>query len=49
VGSNTTQGMGVCVRVYSVFVLSCVKVGASRRPTIWVKNDYGTEGEARAL
>jgi hypothetical protein len=24
VGSNPTQGMDVCVRVYSVFVLSCV-------------------------
>jgi hypothetical protein len=24
VGSNSTQGMDVCVRVYFVFVLSCV-------------------------
>jgi hypothetical protein len=26
VGSNPTRGMGVCVCVYSVFVLSCVEV-----------------------
>jgi hypothetical protein len=27
VGSNPTQGMDVCVCVYSVFVLSCVGSG----------------------
>jgi hypothetical protein len=30
-GSNPTQGMDVCVCVYSVFVLICVEVGALRR------------------
>jgi hypothetical protein len=55
VGSNLTQGMDVCICVYSVFVLSCVYVAALRRaitrprsPTVCVKNDYGTEEEIRA-
>jgi hypothetical protein len=31
-GSNPTQGMDVCVCVYSVFVLFCMQVEALRRP-----------------
>jgi hypothetical protein len=31
VGSNPSEGMDVCVCVYSVFVLSCVQVAALRR------------------
>jgi hypothetical protein len=31
VGSNPTQGMDVCVCVYSVFVMFCVEVAAARR------------------
>jgi hypothetical protein len=31
VGSNPNQGMGVCVYVYSVSVLSCVEDAALRR------------------
>jgi hypothetical protein len=53
-GSNPTQGMDVCVRVYSVFVFPCVKVAALQRadPSSkefyrLFKNDYETEG-ARA-
>jgi hypothetical protein len=56
VGSNPSQGMDVCVCVYSVFVLSCVQVAAFRRADHsskesyrLCKNDYGTEEEARAL
>jgi hypothetical protein len=55
VGSNPTQGMDVCLCVYSVSVLSCVQVVAlwradhsskeSYRPC---ENDYETEEEARA-
>jgi hypothetical protein len=55
VGSNPTQGMDVCVFVYSVFMLSCVEVAALRRadPLSKVsyrlcKKDYETEEEARA-
>jgi hypothetical protein len=29
--SNATQGMNICVRIYSVFMLSCVQVAALRR------------------
>jgi hypothetical protein len=53
-GSNPTQGMDVCVCVYSVFVLSCVYVEALRRTDHsskesyrLCKNDYETEEEAR--
>jgi hypothetical protein len=55
VGSNPTQGMDVCVCVYSVFVLSCVHVAALRRADdsfketySLCKNDYETEEEATA-
>jgi hypothetical protein len=55
VGSNPTQGMDVCVCVYSVFVLSCVQVAAFRRADHssketyrLCKKDYETEEEARA-
>jgi hypothetical protein len=53
VGSNPTQGMDVCMCVYSVSVLSCVQVAASRRADHsskesyrLCKNDYETEEEA---
>jgi hypothetical protein len=52
VGSNTTQGMDVCVCVYSVFVLFCVLVAALRRADPpsketyrLCKKDYGSEEE----
>jgi hypothetical protein len=55
VGSNPTQGMDVCVCVYSVFVLSCVQVAALRRADHSSKQSYllckkydETEEEARA-
>jgi hypothetical protein len=55
VGSNSTQGMDVCVCVYPVFVLSCVYVGAlrladhsSKDSYRLCKKDYETEEEARA-
>jgi hypothetical protein len=55
VGSNPTQGMDVCVYVYSVFVLSCVQVAALRRADHSAKEsyrlykkDYETEEKARA-
>jgi hypothetical protein len=55
VGSNPTQGMDVCVCVYSVFVLFFVQVAALRRADHsskesyrLCKKDYGTEEEARA-
>jgi hypothetical protein len=55
VGSNQTQGMDVCVCVYSVFVLSCVQVAALRRADHSSKESYRlckkdveTEEEARA-
>jgi hypothetical protein len=48
--------MSLCVRVYSVFVFSCVWVAGLRRANHsskvfyhLCKNDYGTEEEARAL
>jgi hypothetical protein len=51
VGLNPTQGMGVCMWVYSVFVLSCVQVAALRRADYMskesyrlCKKDYETEG-----
>jgi hypothetical protein len=54
VGSNSTQGMDVCVYVYSVFVLSCVLVAALRRADHYskeshrlCKKDYETEEQAR--
>jgi hypothetical protein len=50
VGSKPTQGMDVCVCVYSLFVLSCVYVAALRRADHWsmessrlCKNDYETK------
>jgi hypothetical protein len=55
VGSNPTQGMDVCVCVYSVFVFFCVLVAAlrwaehsSKESYRLCKNDYETEEEARA-
>jgi hypothetical protein len=55
VGSNPTQGMDVCVCVYSVFVLSCVQVTALRQAVPpskesyrLCKKDYENEEEARA-
>jgi hypothetical protein len=54
-GSNSTQGMDVCVCVYSVFVLFCVYVAAFRRADPpskesyrLCKKDYETEEKARA-
>jgi hypothetical protein len=54
VGSNPTQGMDVCVCVYSVFVLSCMQVAALRRADHSSKesyclciNDYETDEETR--
>jgi hypothetical protein len=40
VGSNPTQGMDVCVFVYSVFVLPCVQVAALRRADHSSKESY---------
>jgi hypothetical protein len=40
VGSNPTQGMDVCVCVYSAFVLSCVLVAALRRTDHSSKESY---------
>jgi hypothetical protein len=40
VGSNPTQGMDVCVCVYSVFVLSCVQVAALRQADHSSKESY---------
>jgi hypothetical protein len=55
VGSNPTQGMDVCVCVYSVFVLSCMYVAALLRADHSFKEshrlcnkDYETDEEARA-
>jgi hypothetical protein len=54
VGSNSTHGMDIGVCVYSVFVLSCVLVAASRRADPpskesyrVCKKDYVSEEEAR--
>jgi hypothetical protein len=54
-GTIPTQGMDVCVCVYSVFVLSCVQVAALRladhssiESFCLRKKDYETEEEARA-
>jgi hypothetical protein len=54
-GSNPKQGMDICVRVYSVFVLSFVLVEAlqradhsSKETYRLCKNDYETEEEVRA-
>jgi hypothetical protein len=54
VGSNPTQGMDVCVCVYSVFMLSCVQVAAlrpadhsSKERYRLCEKDYETEEEAR--
>jgi hypothetical protein len=52
VGSNPTQVMDVGVRVYSVFVLSCVAAlrradPLSKEPHRLCKIEYGTEEEAR--
>jgi hypothetical protein len=38
--SNATQGMDVCVCVYSVFVLSCVQAAALRRVDHLSKESY---------
>jgi hypothetical protein len=53
--SNPTQGMDVCVCIYSVSVLSCVYVAAlwradhsSKESYCLCKKDYKTEEEARA-
>jgi hypothetical protein len=55
VGSNPTQDMDACVCLFSVFVLSCIKVAAlrwadlsSKEPYRLCKKDYETEGETRA-
>jgi hypothetical protein len=40
VGSNPTQGMDVCLCVYSVFVLSCVEVAAMRGADHSPKESY---------
>jgi hypothetical protein len=55
VGSNLTEGMDVCVRVYSVCVVLCVGSGLATGwslaqgviPTV-NKNDYDTEEEGGA-
>jgi hypothetical protein len=39
-GSNPTQGMDVCVCVYSVFLLFCVQVEALRRADPPPKESY---------
>jgi hypothetical protein len=54
--SNPTQGMDICVRIYSVFVLSFVQVAAlrradytrPRRPTDCVNKYYETDEVTRA-
>jgi hypothetical protein len=53
--SNSTQGMDICVSVYSVFMLSCVYVVAlrwadspSKESHCLCKKDYETEDEAKA-
>jgi hypothetical protein len=38
--SNPTQGMDVCVFIYSVFVLSCMQVAALRRADSPSKESY---------
>jgi hypothetical protein len=50
VGSNHTQGMGVCVRIFCVCVVLCVGSGlvtgwslGPRSPTVCVWKDYETE------
>jgi hypothetical protein len=55
VGSNPTQGMDVCVCVYSVFVLSYAYVAVlrltdppSKESYRLRKKDYETEEEVRA-
>jgi hypothetical protein len=55
VGWNPTQGMDVCVCVYSVFVLSCVYVAALRRADrssrelyCLCNNDYETKEQVIA-
>jgi hypothetical protein len=40
VGPNPTRGMGVCVRLFSVFVLFCVWVAALRRADPSSKESY---------
>jgi hypothetical protein len=40
VGSNPTQGMDICVCVYSAFVLSSVQVAALRRADHSSKESY---------
>jgi hypothetical protein len=40
VGSNPTQDMDVCMRVYSVFVLSCAQAAALRRADHSSKESY---------
>jgi hypothetical protein len=54
-GSNPTQGMDVCVCIYSVLMLSRVQVAAlrqadppSRKSYRMCKDDYKTEEETRA-
>jgi hypothetical protein len=53
-GSNPTQGMDVCVCIYSVFVFSCVYLTAlwradhsSKESYSLCKKGYETEEEAR--
>jgi hypothetical protein len=55
VGSNPTQSIDVCVCVYSMFVLSCMKAAALRRADHsskesyhLCKNDYENEEDSRA-
>jgi hypothetical protein len=55
VGSNTTRGMDVCLRLFCVCVVLCVDMGLatgwiprSRDSTVRVRKDYETEEEARA-
>jgi hypothetical protein len=48
-GSNLTQGMDVCVYIYSVFVLSLRRADPPSEESYRLcKNDYETEEEVRA-
>jgi hypothetical protein len=52
VGSDPTQGMDVCMRVYYVFVLFCVQVALRRadhssESYSLCKKDYETEDQTR--
>jgi hypothetical protein len=55
ISSNSTQGMDICVCVYSVFVLFCVRqrpcdgvINRPRSSTVCIKKDYEIEKETRA-